>query len=76
MIGLAGLKPGCFFWAVSRKVGGQTPEVVRISTEFGQEREFWTVLVTGSDQHHMPDDFEFIVEVALSTWSRFRDAAE
>jgi hypothetical protein len=34
--------------------------IVEVSSIFGKEPDYWAVAIIGSDQHHMPDDFEFI----------------
>ena len=50
--------------------------VVEISTVFGEDPEFWTVAVLGSDQHFMPGDFEIIAPIEPPAAFPIRHAAE
>jgi hypothetical protein len=63
MIPLTKLKPDCFYWATPKAERGAKAEVVLLSTIFGAEPEYWTVACLGSDEHHMPTDFEFIARI-------------
>jgi hypothetical protein len=63
MLELSSLEPELFYWARRREVGSAW-EVVQISTVFGAARDYWTVAKTGSDIHHMVDDYEFLVRIA------------
>jgi len=56
------LEPEQFYWAQLRDTRN-TPEVVRISTIFGDGRDFWSVARTGTDVHAMLDEFEFLSKV-------------
>lgn len=64
MLELLALEPECFYWA-RRKEVGSVWEVVQISTVFGTGRDYWTVARTGSDVHHMVDDYEFLDRISL-----------
>lgn len=55
------LRPGSYYWA--RRCGAQDAEVVQISDVFGQERQFWSVAVMGSDQHHSLSEFSFLIRL-------------
>lgn len=73
---MTGLTAGAFYWARSDKHTDGRPTVVRVSTVFGEEPDFWTVAVTGSDQHYMIGDFEIIAEVEQPDGYSVRLAAE
>lgn len=65
-----------FYWARSAEhTGGQTT-IVQVSTVFGDEPEYWTLAIPGSDQHHMVSDFEIIAPVELPGEHSLRHAAE
>jgi hypothetical protein len=70
------LVPDQFYWAksVKHKGGGRT--IVQVSTIFGEEPEYWTLAVPGSDQHHMVGDFEIIAKVDPPDEYALRHAAE
>lgn len=71
------LDPAGFYWAKSSEYNDGETTIVQISTIFGEEPEYWTLAVLGSDQHHMIADFEIIAEVARLPEDRFlRQAAE
>ena len=57
---IAGLVPGQLYWARSSKHFDGKITIVEMSSVFGKDPHYWTVAVMGSDQHHMPGDFEFI----------------
>ncbi len=69
------LFPDEFYWARLIHEGGQ-PTVVQVSTIFGEEPEYWTLTVPGSDQHYMLDDFEIIARVQPPAIRSIRHAAE
>ncbi|PZM08932.1 hypothetical protein [Rhizobium tubonense] len=70
------LMPDGFYWARSIKHGDAQLTVVQVSTIFGEEPEYWTLVVPGSDQHHMLVDFEIICRVDRPQPQSMRDAAE
>lgn len=55
------LRPGSYYWA--RRCGAQDAEVVQVSDVFGQGRQFWSVAVMGSDQHHSLSEFSFLIRL-------------
>ncbi|EPE94621.1 hypothetical protein [Rhizobium grahamii] len=72
---VASLVPGSFYWA--RPLAGNDEfTIVQVSTVFGEDRDFWTLAVIGSDQHHMLSDFEIIGPVDEPGWEPLRQAAE
>ncbi|MFW8588832.1 hypothetical protein ACOJBM_40460 [Rhizobium beringeri] len=70
------LVPDGFYWARPIKGEGGKSTVVRVSAIFGEEPEFWTLMVPGSDQHHMPGDFEIIAQIERPAEYFMRHAAE
>jgi hypothetical protein len=50
--------------------------IVQVSTIFGEDPDFWTLAVLGSDQHHMIGDFELIALVEPLDGYSLRQAAE
>jgi hypothetical protein len=70
------LVPGHFYWAKSEKVDAGRPTVVQVSTAFGEDREYWTLAVVGSDQHQMIGDFEIIAPIDPVDEVPLRQAAE
>nr|WP_315855621.1 hypothetical protein [Rhizobium leguminosarum] len=56
------------------KGGGR--RMVQVSTVFGEEPDYWTLTVPGSDQHHMPGDFEVIARVEPPSEYSMRHSAE
>lgn len=62
---MTSLIPQAFYWARSHKHARGRATVVQVSTIFGDEPDYWTLAVAGSDQHHMIDDFEIIAPVDL-----------
>lgn len=50
--------------------------MVQVSTVFGEEPDYWTLTVPGSDQHHMPCDFEVIARVEPPSEYSMRHSAE
>ncbi|MGO4441279.1 hypothetical protein [Rhizobium sp. RAF56] len=73
---VASLVPGNLYWARSLKYIDGKITVVEISTVFGEDPEFWTVAVLGSDQHFMPGDFEIIAPIEPPAAFPIRHAAE
>ena len=73
---VASLVPGNLYWARSLKYFDGKITVVEISTVFGEDPEFWTVAVLGSDQHFMPGDFEIFAPVEPPVAFPMRHAAE
>jgi len=71
------LNPARFYWAKSSKYNDGETTIVQISTIFGDELDYWTLAVLGSDQHHMIADFDIIAEVTRLPEDPFlREAAE
>lgn len=68
--------PNAFYWAKSTKYTGGQPTIVQVSTIFGKDRDYWTLAIVGSDQHHMIDDFEMIAMVEPPKKFQLRQAAE
>lgn len=73
---MTSLVPEHFYWAKSGKVADGRPTVVQVSTVFGEDREYWTLAVVGSDQHHMIGDFEIIAAIDPVDEVPMRQAAE
>ncbi|NMN70929.1 hypothetical protein [Rhizobium sp. 57MFTsu3.2] len=70
------LVPDAFYWARSdRHTDGRTT-IVQVSTIFGEDPDFWTLALVGSDQHHMISDFEIIAFVEPLESYSLRQAAE
>lgn len=55
------LQAESYYWA--RRENGDEPEIVQISSIFGEGPDYMTVAVMGSDQHHSLGDFEFMAEI-------------
>jgi hypothetical protein len=70
------LVPNAFYWARPLDHEGSRPTVVQVSKVFGNEPEFWTLTVPGSDQHHMPGDFKMISRIDPPAEYAMRQAAE
>jgi len=62
---MTSLIPDAFYWARSNQYKRGRATIVQVSTVFGEEPDYWTLAVPGSDQHHMIDDFEIIAPVQL-----------
>jgi hypothetical protein len=54
------IEPDTLYWA--RRPGEAEMQIVMISTIFGTARDYWTVAVMGSDQHHTLDEFQFVTK--------------
>jgi len=50
--------------------------VVQASTVFGEDPNYWTLALLGTDQHAMPYDFEIIAPLELPDAMSLRLAAE
>ena len=70
------LVPDAFYWARSDKHTDGRTTIVQVSTIFGEDPDFWTLAVLGSDQHHMISDFELIALVEPLEGHSLRHAAE
>ncbi|CDN51655.1 Hypothetical protein NGAL_HAMBI2427_62590 [Neorhizobium galegae bv. orientalis] len=69
LIDIKDLEPDRYYWI--RKNGADAAiEIGRVSTIFGKDREFWTVVTTGSETHHMLYDFEFLIEIGPPEFQR------
>lgn len=70
------LVPGSFYWARSKFTGSETT-IVQVSSVFGEDDRFWTLVTCGSDEHHMPSDFDIIARIdEPERWSPTQLAAE
>jgi hypothetical protein len=69
-----GLEPGAFYWAVPKNNNGSAT-IVQVSTMFGEDPEYWTLALVGSEQHQMPGDFDIIARID-DPRPRMRQAAE
>ena len=58
------LVPEAYYWARSSKHFDGKLTVVQVSTVFGEEPNYWTLALPGTDQHAMPSDFEIVGPVA------------
>ncbi|ASS60288.1 hypothetical protein [Rhizobium leguminosarum] len=72
----ASLVPNAFYWAKSSKYFDGRPTIVRVSTIFGEDSDYWTLALLGTDQHAMPADFEIIAPAELPEEYPVRQAAE
>jgi hypothetical protein len=54
--------PDRYYWVRKRRPTGE-PEIGRVSTVFGDARDYWTLAMVGSETHHMLDEYEFLAEV-------------
>lgn len=73
---MTSLVPEGFYWAKSQKHTRGDLTVVRVSTVFGADPEYWTVVTPGSDQHHMIGDFEILERIGPPAAYPLRQAAE
>jgi hypothetical protein len=55
------VRPDVFYW-VRRRAKPSKLEIGRVSTVFGNDPEYWTLTRSGSEIHHMLDEFEFVAE--------------
>ena len=70
------LVPDAFYWARSDKHTDGRTTIVQVSTIFGEDPDFWTLAVLGSDQHQMISDFELVALVEPLDGYSLRHAAE
>jgi hypothetical protein len=70
------LVPDEFYWARSSRYADGRTTIVQVSTIFGEDPDFWTLAVVGSEQHHMIGDFEVIALVEPLEGYPLRHAAE
>jgi hypothetical protein len=69
LIDIKDLEPDRYYWI--RKNGADADiEIGRVSTIFGKDREYWTVVTIGSEAHHMLYDFEFLIEIEPPDFQR------
>ncbi|EPE94842.1 hypothetical protein [Rhizobium grahamii] len=73
---VSNLVPGAFYWARSTKHADDKATIVQVSMVFGEEPEYWTLAVVGSEQHHMISDFEIISLAEPPGVHSLRQAAE
>jgi hypothetical protein len=59
---MTGMEPGGFYWAVEKHEDTRAT-IVHVSTVFGEDPEYWTLAVIGSEQHRMPDEFVIISRI-------------
>ena len=72
---VTGLEPGAFYWAVPRNDNGSAT-IVQVSTMFGEDPEYWTLALVGSEQHQMLGDFDIIARIDEPQVPQMRQAAE
>lgn len=70
------LVPYAFYWAMSDKHSAGQTTIVQVSTIFGDNPDYWTLAIIGSDQHHMIDEFDIIARVDPPGYYPLRQAAE
>ncbi|NKL39030.1 hypothetical protein GFL49_36140 [Rhizobium leguminosarum bv. viciae] len=70
------LVPGAFYWASSADHFDGRLTVVQVSTVFGEDPDYWTLALLGTDQHAMIADFEIIEQIRSLHLSLPRIAAE
>ncbi len=70
------LMPDALYWAKSAKHFDGKTTIVQISTVFGEDPDYWTLAVIGTDQHYMPGEFDILGPVEPPQVSSFRPAAE
>lgn len=73
---VASLVPGQLYWARSLKHSDGKITVVQVSRVFGDDPDYWTLAVLGSDQHHMPSEFEIVAPAEPPDQISIRYAAE
>ncbi|MBY3321475.1 MULTISPECIES: hypothetical protein [Rhizobium] len=57
------LIPGAFYWASSADHFDGRLTVVQVSTVFGEDPDYWTLALVGTDQHAMIGDFEILEQI-------------
>jgi hypothetical protein len=70
------LVPGAFYWARSGKHAGGHMTIVQVSTIFGEQADYWTLALVGSDQHHMIGDFDIVQRIEPPVGIKLAQAAE
>jgi hypothetical protein len=70
------LVPDEFYWARSNKHADGRITIVQVCTIFGEDPDFWSLAVVGSEQHYMIADFEIIALVEPLEGHPLRHAAE
>lgn len=73
---ISSLVLGAFYWASSADHFDGRLTVVQVSTVFGEDPDYWTLALLGTDQHAMVADFEIIEQIDSLNLSRPRLAAE
>lgn len=68
--------PGAFYFAKSTKHADGKTTVVQVSTVFGKDREYWTLVTIGSEQHFMIGDFDLLSRIEFPAEYSVRQAAE
>jgi hypothetical protein len=58
------LVPSGFYWANPKHEDGELT-IVQVSTVFGEDHDFWTFAVIGSDEHQMLSDFDILAPVDM-----------
>ncbi len=58
------VRPDAYYWVRRRDPAGE-PEIGRVTTVFGDSKDYWTLATIGSDAHHMLDEYEFLAKVPL-----------
>lgn len=56
------LRAGSYYWAL--RSSEDDAEVVQVSDVFGRDRQYWSVAVVGSDQHHSLSEFIFLIKLS------------
>lgn len=70
------LVPGAFYWAKSSKHFDAELTIVQVSTVFGDDPDYWTLALLGTDEHAMPSDFEIVCMVQFAEHTLLPQAAE
>lgn len=73
---ISSLVPGAFYWASSPDHFGGRLTVVQVSTVFGDDPDYWTLALLGTEQHAMVADFKIIEQIDGLDLSLPRLAAE
>jgi len=76
VMSVARLVPGQLYWARSSKHFDGKITIVQVSQVFGNDPDYWTLAVLGSDQHHMPSEFEIVAPAEPPDRISIRYAAE
>jgi len=73
---ISSLVPGAFYRASSADHFDGRLTVVQVSTVFGDDPDYWTLALSGTDQHAMVADFKIIEQIDGLDLSLPRLAAE